>query len=136
MNILFLCVANSARSQLAEGLGHHLFPPGWTSQSAGSIPTKVRPQAIAVMSEIGIDIRKQWSKGMDDIEALSIDCVITLCAEESCPSFLQHAERIHWPIPDPAGYESEDCESQQHRFREARETIRIKLEGFIKERAG
>ena len=136
MNLLFLCVANSARSQLAEGLARHIIPDDWTTQSAGSIPTLVRPQAISVMAEAGIDITEQWSKAVEDIDAQYIDCVITLCAEESCPVTLHHAERLHWPIPDPAGYDTEPTEDQLKRFRDARDTIRHKIEAFVAERAG
>ena len=131
MNVLFLCVANSARSQLAEGLARKMAPTDWNIQSAGSHPSFVRPQAIAVMAEAGIDISEQWSKAIDDIDCQPIDCVITLCAEESCPVLLQHAERIHWPIPDPVGAEADNSLQS---FREAKATIAAKLEQFITER--
>ena len=134
MKLLFLCVANSARSQLAEGLARHMAPNHWIIQSAGSVPTRVRPQAITVLAEAGIDITEQWSKGTHEIDAGSIDCVITLCAEESCPVLLHHAERLHWPIPDPAGFEHEPSEAQLQRFRQARDTIRVKLEDFFAQR--
>ena len=134
MNLLFLCVANSARSQLAEGLARHMAPDHWIIQSAGSIPTEVRPQAITVMAETAIDITEQWSKDIDDIDTADVDCVITLCAEESCPTVLHHAERLHWPIPDPAGFEHESSHQQIQRFRNTRDTIRSKLEVFIQER--
>ena len=102
MQILFLCVANSARSQMAEGLARHLLGQETSIQSAGSSPSRVHPLAIQAMDEIGIDIRSQYSKSVDTIEPATVDLVITLCAEEVCPVFLGKAERRHWPLPDPA----------------------------------
>jgi arsenate reductase (thioredoxin) len=126
-SILFLCVANSARSQLAEGLAHSMFP-GCRIQSAGSRPSRVNPHAIEVLAEIGIDASGQISKSVQDIDPSTVDLVITLCAEEVCPVFLGKAERLHWPIPDPA---SEDpaitAEQMRERFREARDEIRKRL---------
>ena len=90
-HILFLCVANSARSQMAEGIARSLAPPGVKVSSAGSSPASVRPQAIQVLKEIGIDISGHQSKGLDSIDAGSVDAVITLCAEEVCPVFLGKA---------------------------------------------
>lgn len=134
MNLLFLCVANSARSQIGEGLARHMSPEHWTSQSAGSVPTTVRPQAIQVMEEAGIDISLQWSKIVSEIDPKTVDCVITLCAEESCPAFLHNAERLHWPVADPAGHEHDSLDAQWVRFRDARDTIAHMLANFIAER--
>ena len=102
MRILFLCVANSARSQMAEGLARHLLGAAVTVQSAGSAPSRVHPLAIQAMAEIGVDIQAQRSKSVDTIDPATVDLVITLCAEEVCPVFLGKAERRHWPLPDPA----------------------------------
>jgi arsenate reductase (thioredoxin) len=102
MRILFLCVANSARSQMAEGLARHLLGPGVQVQSAGSLPGRVHPLAIQAMSEIGIDITGQQSKSVETIDPATVDLVITLCAEEVCPVYLGKADRQHWPLPDPA----------------------------------
>ena len=93
--ILFLCVANSARSQLAEGIARVLAPPGVTVWSAGSQPTRVRPEAIAALAEIGIDISRHRSKAVAEIPAAEVDTVITLCGEEECPLFLGKARRLH-----------------------------------------
>ncbi len=101
-HILFLCVANSARSQMAEGIARSLAPRGVKISSAGSSPASVHLQAIRVLKEIGIDISGHRSKGLDSIDAASVDAVITLCAEEVCPVFLGKAHRIHWGLPDPA----------------------------------
>lgn len=109
-------------------------PEHWTSQSAGSVPTTVRPQAIQVMEEAGIDISLQWSKIVSEIDPKTVDCVITLCAEESCPAFLHNAERLHWPVADPAGHEHDSLDAQWVRFRDARDTIAQMLANFIAER--
>lgn len=128
-SILFLCVANSARSQLAEGLARHLYGERVRVQSAGSKPSHVNPFAIEVMREIGIDLDAHTSKSVDTIDPATVDTVITLCAEEVCPVFLGAAKRLHWPIPDPASDDpSLSRDALLSRFRNARDTIRAKLE--------
>ena len=124
-HVLFLCVANSARSQLAEGIGRALAPEGVKISSAGSEPTSVRPQAVAVLAEVGIDISGNRSKGMDEV-ARPVDAVITLCAEEVCPAWLGSAHRIHWGLPDPAGVEGTEEEKLQA-FRDVRDELRRRL---------
>lgn len=124
-HILFLCVANSARSQMAEGIARHLARPDVRISSAGSEPTRVRPQAVEVLGEIGIDIRDQRSKGTDDVER-PVDAVITLCAEEVCPVWLGDATRIHWPLPDPAAAEGTDAE-RLDAFRRVRDELLRRL---------
>src|SRR5690348_6359761 len=116
--ILFLCVANSARSQMAEGLARAFFGSEVDVSSAGSQPSKVNPCAIEAMSEVGIDISKQHSKSVSDFDAASVDAVITLCAEEVCPVLPGRVKRIHWPIPDPASNDpSLSAEQMRARFR-------------------
>lgn len=127
MRILFLCVANSARSQMAEGLARHLFGDRAGVQSAGSAPTRVNPHAIAALAELGIDITGQSSKHVADIPAESIDLVITLCAEEVCPVYPGRVERLHWPLPDPAGAPPDQAPA---RFRAVRDMLRTHLEAF------
>lgn len=100
--ILFLCVNNSARSQIAEGIARALAPQGVEIFSAGSDPKSVNPLAIKVLREIGIDISHHRSKGVHEIPASKVDAVITLCAEEVCPVWLGSANRFHWGLPDPA----------------------------------
>ena len=100
--LLFLCVANSARSQMAEGLARARFGNRVRVQSAGSKPSSVNPLAARAMAEIGIDISSQWSKSVMEIDPFTVDTVVTLCADEVCPVFLGSARRIHWPLPDPA----------------------------------
>jgi arsenate reductase len=130
MNILFMCVANSARSQLAEGLARSILGPGHTIESAGSHPGKLNPFAIEAMQEIGIDITRHYSKSIDDLSPrfiVGLDYVITLCAEEVCPTMVSKAKKLHWPLPDPAGGTGGDAETLQ-RFRDARDEILKKLE--------
>jgi arsenate reductase (thioredoxin) len=125
-HVLFLCVANSARSQMAEGLARSLAPAGVTVSSAGSQPSRVNPLAIRALDEIGIDIRSHTSKLVDGISPAGVDAVITLCAEEVCPVFLGKAHRVHWGLPDPAGAGRTD-EEQLQAFRNIRDELRRRL---------
>ncbi len=125
-SILFLCVANSARSQMAEGLARRLFGDRVRVQSAGSQPSRVNPLAIHAMAELGIDLVDHRSKSVDDIDPASIDTVITLCAEEVCPVWLGQATRLHWPFPDPAAGGIE-------LFRSVRDQIRARLQTWAVE---
>lgn len=135
--ILFLCVANSARSQMAEGLARKLFSDRVLVQSAGSEPSTVNPYAVEVMRELGIDLRSHHSKSVQSIDPTTVHTVITLCAEEVCPLFLAQARRLHWPIPDPASQNpSIPREQMLSRFRTARDSIRDKLERFALEDLG
>ena len=125
--LLLLCVANSARSQMAEGWARNLLGDLMSVQSAGSRPGKVNPYAIEVMGEVGIDLTKQVSKSVETISPSSVDTVITLCAEEVCPLFLGKARRLHWAIPDPASEEPLEREELLNRFRAARDELRRRL---------
>ena len=130
-SVLFLCVANSARSQMAEGLAKRMLGPSVRVQSAGSKPSKVNPYAVEVMSEIGIDLGSHHSKSVDTIEPSTVDTVITLCAEEVCPVILGQLRRLHWPIPDPASDDPSLTRDQLlARFRTARDEIRGRLEAL------
>lgn len=132
--VLFLCVANSARSQMAEGLGRMLFGDRVPVMSAGSEPSKVSPYAVEVMRELGVDLSTHRSKSVQTIDPATVATVITLCAEEVCPVFLGQARRLHWPIPDPASKDpSLPREEMLTRFRTARDTIRDMLERFASE---
>ena len=124
-HVLFLCVANSARSQMAEGLARSLAPAGVTISSAGSEPTRVRPQAIEALSEVGLDISGHASNGTDDIQG-QVDAVITLCAEEVCPVWLDRAWRLHWGLPDPAGA-GRTPEEEMEAFRSVRDELMRRL---------
>jgi arsenate reductase len=125
-HVLFLCVANSARSQMAEGIARSLAPAGVTVSSAGSQPSRVNPLAIRALDEIGIDIRSQVSKSVDGISPAGIDAVLTLCAEEVCPVFLGKADRVHWALPDPAAAGGTEEERLQA-FRDVRDELRRRL---------
>ena len=132
MNVLFLCVANSARSQLAEGLARSMAPHGTRVQSAGSQPGTIRPEALRVLQEIGIDASAQYAKGIADIDTGSVELIVTLCAEEACPVFLQEtvSRRIHYPLPDPATNEPLSEEQRLARFRETRDALTAWLPGL------
>jgi arsenate reductase len=130
--VLFLCVANSARSQMAEGITRSLAGDRVATQSAGSAPSVVNPLAVRALSEIGIDISGQRSKSVDEIDRAAVDTVITLCAEEVCPVYLGSARRLHWPLPDPAGY-AEDEEAGLGRFRIVRDELARRIETFLVE---
>jgi protein-tyrosine-phosphatase len=129
--ILFLCVANSARSQMAEGIARSVAPPGITIWSAGSRPTSVRPEAIAVLQEIGIDISGHRSKSVAEIPAPEVDTVITLCGEEECPVFLGKAGRLHWGLPDPAAVAGSETE-RMNAFRSVRDELRRQIAELFK----
>lgn len=131
IHLLFLCVANSARSQLAEGLAKSLFGDKAHIESAGSVPSGlVQPWAVEVLKEVGIDISQNTSKAIDDLPSdflNRLDYVITLCAEEVCPVLPSKAQKLHWPIPDPAHVaEAQKAEA----FRAAREAIQNHLSEF------
>ena len=111
---------------MAEGIGRSLAPQGVKISSAGSAPASVRPQAIQVLKEIGVDISGHRSKGVDSIDAESVDAVITLCAEEVCPVFLGKAHRVHWGLPDPAAVTGTD-ETRLDAFRSVRDELRRRL---------
>lgn len=128
-SVLFLCVANSARSQMAEGLARRRFGDTVRVQSAGSQPTRVNPLAVEAMDELGIDIRGQRSKSVDAIDPASVDLVITLCAEEVCPLFLGEAPKLHWPLEDPdRGDEDLTHERRLAHFRATRDEIASRLD--------
>ncbi len=128
-SVLLLCVANSARSQMAEGLARKLFGDRVPVQSAGSEPSTVNPYAIEVMREVGVDLTTHHSKSVQTIDAATVGTVITLCAEEVCPVFLGEARCLHWPIQDPAVKGTPlPHEEMLTRFRAARDQIQGRLE--------
>ena len=126
--VLFLCVANSARSQMAEGLARSLNLPGVLFFSAGSDPTEVNPHASAVMAELGLSLSEHESKHVDTLRHLNFDTVITLCKEEYCPSYLGNARRLHWPFEDPG--DRGDESSTRESFRHARDMIDRRLREY------
>lgn len=130
-SLLFLCVANSARSQMAEGIARAALGDRIRVQSAGSSPSHVHPMAVRAMAELGIDISGQASTSVSEVDPDSVDIVITLCAEEVCPVFLADVERLHWPIDDPAGAGSLSDDAQLARFRTARDLLKSRIDAFI-----
>ena len=134
--ILILCTANSARSQMAEGLLRHDSGDRFEVASAGSRATSVRPEAIAVMKEIGIDISGHRSKSVDELAAQSFDYVLTVCdnAKESCPIYPGHGERLHHNFDDPAAITGSE-EERLNAFRNARDQIRDYLKELAAERS-
>jgi arsenate reductase len=99
--ILFLCVGNSARSQMAEGLARAMAPPGFRFASAGSQPTALSPLAVQALAEQRIDISGHRAKGLAAIEIDRVNTIVTLCAEEVCPVVPGKVRRLHWPLADP-----------------------------------
>ena len=124
--ILFLCVANSARSQMAEGLARRLAPPEVELFSAGSEPSQVNPIAVEAMQLLGIDLSEHRSKGIDDIPQEQIDLVVTLCAEEICPVFPDSVRKEHWPHDDPAVLEGSHA-AQLAEFARVRNQLDAKI---------
>jgi arsenate reductase len=123
--VLILCTGNSARSQMAEGLLRHEAGNRFEVASAGTKPGSVRPEAIAVMNEIGIDISDHRSKSVDEFADQTFDCVLTVCdnAKETCPIFPGHANRFHQNFEDPATVEGPE-EARLAVFRRVRDQIR------------
>jgi len=116
--ILFLCVKNSARSQMAEGLARSMAPPGYRFVSAGSDPGTVNPLAIQALAEERIDISTHRAKGLASVPLDDVETIVTLCAEEVCPIVPGHVHRLHWPLPDPKDLTS---------FRAVRDELRRRL---------
>ena len=121
-HLLFLCVANSARSQMAEGIARSLAPASVVVSSAGSQPSRLNPLAVQALAEIGLDISGHRSKSVNDLPPEGVDTVITLCAEEVCPVWLGRATRLHWGLPDPAHAGATEPERLQA-FREVRDEL-------------
>jgi arsenate reductase (thioredoxin) len=132
--LLILCTGNSARSQMAEGLFRHEGGDGVAVFSAGTRPGSVRPEAIAAMAEIGIDISGHRSKSVDEFLADPPDLLITVCdsARETCPVFPVAVERLHWPFEDPAGVEGPE-EARLAAFRRVRDRIHARIRTFLAE---
>lgn len=129
--VLILCTGNSARSQMAEGLLRHIAGDRFEVESAGTVASFVRPQAIAAMDEAGIDITGHRSKSLEKFLNEPFDYVITVCdkAAENCPVFPGNATRIHWSFDDPADATGTDVEIAGE-FRRTRDEIRAKLIEF------
>ena len=130
--VLFLCTHNSARSQMAEGLLRHLAGDRLEAYSAGTAVTRVRPEAVTVMDEIGVDVSGQESKTLERYLREPFDYVITVCdeANEACPVFPGAKNRLHWSFEDPSRVTGSD-EERLVAFRAARDGLRERIEGEI-----
>ena len=130
--VLFVCTQNSCRSQMAEGLLRHDARDLFEVFSAGTKPSQVRSEAIAVMRELGIDISGHRSKSVEEFTGQHFDYVITVCdnAQESCPVFPALTTRIHWSLEDPAAVEGSE-EQRFEAFRRIRDELRRRVRDFI-----
>ena len=129
--VLIICTGNVARSQMGEGLLRHFGDDRFEVFSGGLVPSYVRPNAIAVMKEIGIDISHHRSKSINEFVDKPFDYVITVCdyAAQYCPTFPGDAERIHWSIEDPVVIG--DDEAQRDAFRAARDDLKSRIQEFV-----
>jgi arsenate reductase len=134
--ILVLCTGNSARSQMGEGLFREQGGGDYEVFSAGTRPSLVRPEAIAVMREIGIDISGNRSKSVDEFAGRSFDFVVTVCdnARDNCPVFPGAAQRVHWSLEDPAAVQGSE-EERLAAFRRIRNQLQERVEKFVRGRA-
>lgn len=130
--VLILCTGNSARSQMAEGLLRSMGGDRFEVDSAGTVASFVRPQAIAVMAEIGIDISGHRSKCLDEFLGTVFDHVITVCdnANQTCPAFPGKAVRTHWSLEDPVETDGSD-EEKLAAFRKIRDELIVRIQGFL-----
>jgi arsenate reductase len=130
--VLFICTRNSSRSQMAEALVNHDLGGEYEAFSAGTEPSSVNPLAIAVMKELGIDISRKRSKGLEEFAGQEFDYVITLCsqADEACPVFFGGTKKIHMGFPDPTETAGGD-EKKLATFRKVRDLIRNQVVGFL-----
>ena len=124
-NIVFMCVQNSARSQLAEAIARHIATDDMLLQSAGSEPYMVRPQVPRILGEAGIDPSGLYAKSLDDLDIDAVEAVVTLCAEEVCPMFPRPVYRLHWAMEDPA--KGADEEQKLQSFRRIRDELMLRL---------
>ena len=132
--VLFLCVGNSCRSQMAEGLLRDMAGDKYEVESCGAVATGLSSRAVQAMGEIGIDISQQQSQRDEEYQGQRFDYVITVCDESGeipCPVFVGEAgERLHWPFDDPA-YAVGNEEKVMEIFRRVRDEIKAKLEEFV-----
>ena len=135
--VLILCTANSARSQMAEGLLRHLAGGRVSVRSAGVAPSHLNPLAIRAMDQIGVDIRAQRSQHVNEFLREPFDAVITVCdlAAETCPTFPGRVQRIHWSLPDPAAAGGDEMQ-RLAAFARVRDELRRRLGAWLAQQAG
>jgi arsenate reductase len=137
--VLFICVHNSARSQMAEAFLNHLCGDGFVASSAGLEPGKLNPVVVDVMHETGLDISGKMTRGVADVLHAGevFDYVVTVCHESDaagCPIFPGTANRLHWPFPDPSRFEG-SAEEKMRKTREVRDLIRARVETWCAEQS-
>ncbi len=134
MNVLFLCVANSARSQMAEGLARSILGERVCVESAGSVPAEnVNACAVEVLKEIGIDISQHKTKSIADLPkgfVTQLDLLVTLCKEEQCPFLPGDFKREDWSMPDPADSSISEA-NRIAAFRETRDKLVERIKKLI-----
>lgn len=132
LRVLFVCTHNSARSQMAEGLLRAWGGDRFEVASAGTEATRVRPEAIAVMREIGIDIGHQSSKTLDRFLGQRFDWLVTVCdqAREACPTLPGVADQAHWSIDDPSAATGDEA-TRLTAFRAARDELDRRIRAFL-----
>ena len=137
MRVIFVCTHNSARSQMAEGMLRAWGANRFVAFSAGTEATAVRPEAVRAMSEIGIDISGQASKGLEPFIGESFSWLITVCdqAREACPTLPGVAHQDHWSIDDPSAAEGDE-HARLETFRAARDALRGRVETFLRSAGG
>jgi arsenate reductase len=133
--VLILCTGNSARSQMAEGLLRHDAGERFDVESAGTKPSSVRPEAIAAMRELGIDISGHRSKNVDEFAGQNFDFVITVCdnARETCPLFFRTAKTLHHTFDDPPAPLVGTNDERMTIFRRVRDELRAYLHDFSRD---
>jgi arsenate reductase len=133
--VLILCTGNSARSQMAEGLLRHDAGDRFEVHSAGTKPSHVRPEAMAVMQEIGIDLSAHRSKSVEEFVGQSFDCVLTVCdhANEVCPIFPGATLRLHHSFEDPAAAQGSEAQGSEEERLEAFHRVRDQLRSYLKQ---
>jgi thioredoxin type arsenate reductase len=133
MKVLFLCTANSCRSQMAEGFARQYGSGIVEPYSAGAHPTSLHPLAVEVMKEVGVDISRHHSKGIADVPQ-DVDLVVTVCdqAAEACPIFPGAAKTIHWSVPDPVQARGTP-EEIRAAFRRARDDIDARVKALVED---
>lgn len=132
IKVLFICVHNSARSQMAEAFLNKLAGDKFEAKSAGITPGKLNPVVVEVMKETGVDISANKTKDVREFIDRSdiFDYVITVCDESGCPVFPGNAERIHWAFADPSGFTGTDKEKLA-KTREVRNRIKARIEDWL-----
>jgi arsenate reductase len=132
LRVLFVCIGNRSRSQMAEGFLHHFAGGRFEVYSAGTLPKGLSAITVEVMREVGIDVSAHRSKSVEEFVSEDFDYVITVCdvARAACPRFDRSKRRLHWSITDPAELEASGVVSIEA-FRAARDQLRVRIEEFV-----